>query len=203
MYFNVDTHVPSWNPPSGDVGFRYIDVAAGEEPPKGAQEKVHGMADPEGLGADWMNSQYQAPSVQRAEDHRQRVLFRGGEMNIWCDVDELSSMGIGTLLYFKLIRHLIWTFFIMTCLCCPILFSFSGTFEDVTNGATPFYLLTTRASTAAADCLRVQTLDSSTAYQMLCQSALNQTVVSVMGVVAMNSHSYSLLVSFLDAIYTV
>jgi hypothetical protein len=96
-------------------------------------------------------------------------------MGVFCHVDELSSMGIGTLLYFKMLKHLIFTFFIMSLIMAPIIFSFSGSFQDVVSGSTPFYLLTTRALTAVPDCLRVQTEDSAAAFSALCEQALNQT----------------------------
>jgi len=83
VYYNEETNVSSWNPPPGGKGFRWVDVEGGEEPPKGAQETVSGMEDPEGLGADWMNTEYQAPSVDRAADYRRRVLFQAGECSLW------------------------------------------------------------------------------------------------------------------------
>jgi hypothetical protein len=79
VYFNEETNKSSWTPPSKDIGFRWCDVLAGEEPPKGAKESVNTMDDPEGLGSDWMSTEYQSPSYQRAEDYRRRVLFRGGK----------------------------------------------------------------------------------------------------------------------------
>ena len=124
-------------------------------------------------------------------------------MSVMCDLDELSSMGIGTLLYFKMIRHFIYTLCIMALITVPIIFSYSGSFQEVVGGATAVYVLTTRPLTAAPDCLRVQTEDSAAAFSALCQQALNQTVVNVLGLVVVDSATYSLMVSFLDCCYTV
>ena len=203
VYYNEKLGVSSWTAPDVKVGFRYIDVMAGEEPPEGAKDKVNAMDDPEGLGSDWMNTEYRGPSTKLAEDYRKRVLFRGGTMSVMCDLDELSSMGIGTLLYFKMIRHFIYTLCIMALITVPIIFSYSGSFQEVVGGATAVYVLTTRPLTAAPDCLRVQTEDSAAAFSALCQQALNQTVVNVLGLVVVDSATYSLMVSILDCCYTV
>jgi hypothetical protein len=111
-------------------------------------------------------------------------------------------MGIGTLLYFKMIRHFALTFAAMFVIASPIIFSFSGTFQEVVNSATPFYLATTRALTAPEDCLRIKTEDSAAAFSALCQTALNQTVVSVLGGIVLTASEYSLMVAMLDACYT-
>ena len=91
----------------------------------------------------------------------------------------------------------------MALITVPIIFSYSGSFQEVVGGATAVYVLTTRPLTAAPDCLRVQTEDSAAAFSALCQQALNQTVVNVLGLVVVDSATYSLMVSFLDCCYTV
>ena len=85
----------------------------------------------------------------------------------------------------------------------PIIFSFSGSYQDVIKSATTNYFLTTRAFTAQTDCLLVGSEDTAAAYGALCQSAMNKTVVSVYGTIVLTSGQFSFMVAFLDAVYTI
>ena len=123
VYYNETTGECSWNPPPTHIGYRWLDVANGEEPPVEARLKIDAMSDPEGLGAEWMSSMYQEPSIARAIEFRRRMIFRGGEARLSLPLHYIGEMGIGTLLYFKFLLHLVWTFVIMSIFVSPVLFS--------------------------------------------------------------------------------
>jgi hypothetical protein len=156
VYYNEATKDCSWSPPPAHVGYRWLDVANGEEPPPEARAKIDVMSDPEGLGAEWMSSTYREPSIARALEFRRRSIFRGGDSRLSLPLHYVGEMGVGTLLYFRFLLHLIRTFLVMSILVSPILFSSQA---DTSNLAVAelesiVYRLTGRASTSIDDCLR-------------------------------------------------
>lgn len=156
VYFNESTHETSWNPPPDDIGYRWLDVKNGDEPPAEAKLKIDAMSDPEGLGAEWMASTYREPSILRALNFRRQMLYRGGGAPISIPMDYLGEMGIGTLLYFKFLSHIIFTFAIMSIIVLPVLFAVQIESSSVTEAESFVYRLTGRSSTSVDECLRSQ-----------------------------------------------
>lgn len=68
VYFNEVTNVSSWNPPKNGK-YRWV-----EEPPENAKLKVNGMDDPEGLGSNWMHTNYKVRK-RRTQKEKKFVLL--------------------------------------------------------------------------------------------------------------------------------
>ena len=62
VYFNEVTNASSWNPP---LNGKYNWV---KEPPENAKLKVNGMDDPEGLGSNWMHTNYKVRKTKRKQE---------------------------------------------------------------------------------------------------------------------------------------
>jgi hypothetical protein len=156
VYYNEATTDCSWNPPPVHVGYRWLDTANGEEPPPEARVKIDEMSDPEGLGAEWMSSTYHEPSIARAIEFRRRSIFRGGDSRLGLPLHYIGEMGIGTLLYFKMLLHLIKTFLVMSILVVPVIFSSQTDSSNLASSELEsfVYRLTGRASTSLDACLR-------------------------------------------------
>ena len=170
VYYNEVTKECSWNPPKNNFGYRWLDIVNGEEPPAEAREKIDAMSDPEGLGAEWMSSMYQEPSIARAVEFRRRMIFRGGESRLSLPLNYLGEMGIGILLYFKFLLHLIWTFVFMSIIVSPVLFSTQTDQSSFAEMESFVYRLTGRSSTSVHECLRadVSSISYSCKYVVIC-----------------------------------
>jgi hypothetical protein len=82
----------------------------------------------ERLGDDFEDTVWVPPTVGKALEFRERMIYRGGRSSIWSTkLRELEDMGIGVALYFRFIKYLIGTFTILTILSVPsLLFALSG-----------------------------------------------------------------------------
>lgn len=62
------------------------------------------------------------PSIQKARDNFKAKLFRDGEAPLWSTpVEELSSLGVGVVLHFQVLRYLAIFFAIASVLMVPVL----------------------------------------------------------------------------------
>ena len=87
--------------------------------------------DDEHLGADFLNTPYKPPSIQRALLHREAVIFHKGHAPLCGDAASrkqihLSDLGIGLRLHFNFLRVLIVSFALLLVLNLPALVLYSS-----------------------------------------------------------------------------
>lgn len=87
--------------------------------------------DDEHLGADFLDTPYKPPTIQRALMHREAVIFHKGHAPLCGDAASrkqihLSDLGIGLRLYFNFIRVLIISFALLLVLNLPALLLYSS-----------------------------------------------------------------------------
>ena len=86
-YYNEQTGESSWNPPPDGTAFRWIQQEEAEEAGT-ADTVLRQLGDPEGLGVDWIKTEWVPPSLERAKAFGKRSIFRGGEARLDCPIDE-------------------------------------------------------------------------------------------------------------------
>ena len=79
----------------------------------------------EGLdGADWLEGEWQKPSLDKAMDLYLDHLFQNGEASVWgTTIDDLEQLGPGVALYFTLLR--VWYCCVCYSLSCVLTTDFS------------------------------------------------------------------------------
>lgn len=81
----------------------------------------------EGLGNDFENSPWVAPSVAKAQANRERCMFGGGEAGLReTRAKDLEALGVGIVLYFQFLKLLACVFAVQCLLSIPALVFFSA-----------------------------------------------------------------------------
>ena len=96
---------------------------------RGAAQTFHTGYSFEGLdGADWQQHTWARPSVDKARDNFKAQLFQGGDAPLFStSIADLSSLGVGVSLHFRLLQYLTCFFVFASVLSVPsLLFAFAG-----------------------------------------------------------------------------
>ncbi|CAM9192623.1 unnamed protein product, partial [Discosporangium mesarthrocarpum] len=82
----------------------------------------------EGLGEEYEETPWVPPTVERAMEHRERSIYRGGKSGVReTKIHELEDMGIGVSLYFQFLKFLTFTYLVLMILSLPsLIFATAG-----------------------------------------------------------------------------
>ena len=82
----------------------------------------------ENLGENFDESPWLPPSLDKAMQHKQETVFRGGAADLRCTVVvDSPDLGVGVSMYFQFVKSLAVCMFVMSLLSIPcLLFSYNG-----------------------------------------------------------------------------
>ena len=120
------------------------------------------------------------PSKERAKEEARALKYKRGRASLCTRLHSLDFMGIGTGLYFRIIKYLAWTFFFMSVLAMPaIIITRSGNRvpeEDVDVLSMSLFSLANVGDAVEPECLLLST-------QQLADdpAGCNSTIITVLG----------------------
>jgi len=72
-------------------------------------------------GPDFLKTPWLPPNVLRAREHYRMMLFENGAMPVYqTTISQLSVLGVGVSLHFRVIKYLVWLFLLLTAASVPI-----------------------------------------------------------------------------------
>ena len=165
------------------------------------------------LGSNWVNHDWEPPDIIQAQQAANASVYGLGRLPLWSTAMNSPKLSLEIRLYFKLLKHLSWTFLCMAILIVPIAITYaSGVRFNTSN--TNFLATLTPANLGLSETIvqhcssdidpNAFLLDPLDPPTLACRQALQNSTTLIVGVTntVMSMSEFSVAVSILNTIVT-